>query len=106
MANVAAETTVIVVTAGIIVETNQKAVIAKIITAKKMAVNVTIFFCIGNGRSGVIFTGTASAGSFAVVFSSNATKSCAEYSSNNLSAVCRYLSRPFSASFVSMAVCL
>ncbi len=42
MANVAAETTVIVVTAGIIVETNQKAVIAKTITAKKMAVNVTM----------------------------------------------------------------
>lgn len=42
MANVVAETTVIVVTAVIIVETNQKAVIAKIITAKKMAVNVTM----------------------------------------------------------------
>ncbi len=40
MANVVAETTVIVVTAVIIVETNQKAVIVKIITAKKMAVNV------------------------------------------------------------------
>ena len=42
MANVVAETTVIVVTAVIIVETNQNAVIAKIITAKNMAVNVTM----------------------------------------------------------------
>ena len=39
---------------------------------------------------------------FCCRFSKSATKSCAEYSSNNLSAVCRYLSRPFSASFVSI----
>ena len=56
----------------------------------------------GNGRSGVIFTGTASAGSFATVFNNNAAKSVAEYFSNNASADSRYLSKPFSSRSLSM----
>lgn len=71
-------------------------------TATTTAIFVKAFLFEGNGRSGVIFTGTASAGSFATVFNNNAAKSVAEYFSNNASADSRYLSKPFSSRSLSM----